>query len=85
LLQGADRELLVPDAAHRQLLWTPRVWPGAVLLDGEIIGTWRRAEALLTIEPWRALASAECVTIEAEAISLPLPGLRKPITVRWSA
>ncbi|MBT8197992.1 MAG: winged helix DNA-binding domain-containing protein, partial [Acidimicrobiia bacterium] len=25
LLQGADRELLVPDAARRDMLWTPRV------------------------------------------------------------
>ena len=30
LLQGADRELLVPDADRRGELWTPRVWPGAV-------------------------------------------------------
>ena len=42
LLQGADRELLVPDAKHRGALWTPRVWPGAVLVEGEIVGTWRR-------------------------------------------
>lgn len=43
LLQGADRELLVPDAVNRARLWTSRVWPGAVLLDGEIVGTWRRS------------------------------------------
>jgi hypothetical protein len=24
--------LLVPDAARRPQLWTPRVWPGAVLI-----------------------------------------------------
>ncbi len=29
LLWGADRELLVPDAASRAELWTTRVWPGA--------------------------------------------------------
>jgi hypothetical protein len=34
LLQGADRELLVPDADRRRELWTSRVWPGAVLVDG---------------------------------------------------
>ena len=43
LLQGADRELLVPDPDNRRQLWTPRVWPGAVLVEGEIVGTWRRA------------------------------------------
>ena len=40
LLQGADRELLVPDADKRSTLWTPRVWPGAVLVEGEVVGTW---------------------------------------------
>ena len=28
LLQGHDRELLVPDAKRRASLWTSRVWPG---------------------------------------------------------
>ena len=44
LLWGADREFLVPDAAHRAELWTTRVWPGAVLVGGEIVGTWRRSK-----------------------------------------
>ncbi|MGZ3431064.1 MAG: DNA glycosylase AlkZ-like family protein, partial [Isosphaeraceae bacterium] len=43
LLQRADRELLVPNADNRRKLWTPRVWPGAVLVGGEIAGTWRRS------------------------------------------
>jgi hypothetical protein len=42
LLQGRDRELLVPGPAHRSRLWPSRVWPGAVLLGGEVRGTWRR-------------------------------------------
>ena len=45
LLQGADRDLLVPDVDRQRELWTPRVWPGALLVDGEIAGTWRRAGA----------------------------------------
>ena len=40
---GADRELLVPEADRRAALWTPRVWPGAVLVGGDVVGTWRRA------------------------------------------
>jgi winged helix DNA-binding protein len=84
LLQGADRELLVPDARRRDELWTPRVWPGAVLVAGEIAGTWRRAQARLTVEPWRRLSRAERVAVEAEAQSLPLPGLEGPIRVGWS-
>lgn len=80
---GADRELLVPDPDRRRALWTPRVWPGAVLVGGEIVGTWRRANADLTIEPWRRLTAAQRGSVEAEAASLPLPGLRAPIRVRW--
>ena len=83
LLWGADRELLVPDTGQRASLWTTRVWPGALLLDGEIAGVWRRSAADLSIEPWRLLSSKERRTVEAEAKSLPLPGLNSPITVRW--
>jgi len=83
LLHGIDRGLLVPDAAQRDLLWTPRVWPGALLVGGEIAGTWRRADADLTIEPWRTLSASEREAVEAEAGSLPL-GLATPIRVRWS-
>ena len=36
-----------PDEKRRGELWTPRVWPGAVLVDGEIVGTWRRAKRVL--------------------------------------
>ena len=83
LLQGADRELLVPDAGRRRALWTPRVWPGAVLVDGEVIGTWRRAEATVTLQPWRRLSRAQRDAVEAEAASLPLPGVSGSIVVRW--
>ncbi len=85
LHQGADRELLVPGAAQRRLLWTPRVWPGAVLAGGEIVGTWRRADTLVTIEPWRGLSSSERVAIEDEAAALPLPGVSQAIRVGWGA
>jgi len=83
LLQGADRELLVPDADRRGALWTPRVWPGAVLVDGEIAGTWRRAGSTLTLQPWRRLPRVARDAVEAEAASLPLPGIAAGIAVRW--
>lgn len=84
LLQGADRELLVPDAAHRLELWTPRVWPGALLLDTDIVGTWRRANEKLTIATWRPLSPTERTAVEAEAASLPLPGVQGQIAVSWA-
>ena len=85
LLQGDDRELLVPDAARRSALWTSRVWPGAVLLGGEIVGTWRRSEANVTIELWGELSDAERSAVVEEAESLPLPGLAGRMRVRFGA
>ncbi len=83
LLQGADRELLIPDARRRGELWTSRVWPGAVLGGGEIVGTWRRANEKLSIRPWRRLTRTERDAVAAEAQSLPLPGIKDRIAVRW--
>ena len=83
LLQGDDRELLVPDADRRRALWTPRVWPGGILVAGEVVGTWRRAEATVTVQAWRRLSRAARDSVEAEAESLPLPGLAGRIIVRW--
>jgi hypothetical protein len=83
LLQGADRQLLVPDESQRRALWTSRVWPGALLAEGETVGTWRRAGHVLTIQPWRRLSRAQRHAVEAEAASMPLPGIDRPMDVRW--
>lgn len=80
----AGRSCIVPDEGRRRRLWTPRVWPGAVLLRGEIVGTWRRAGTTVRIEPWQALARVELEAVEAEAASLPLPGFGGPIRVDWA-
>ena len=83
LLQGAGRELLVADAEHRNALWTPRVWPGAVLVEGEIVGVWRRSQHRVTVETWRRLSRQKRDAVVAEAASLPLPNLKGEIVVSW--
>jgi hypothetical protein len=83
LLDGTERELLVPRADQRQRLWTSRVWPGALLVDGEIRGTWRRAQHTVRIDAWARLSRAARDAIEAEASALPLPGVDRPIEVVW--
>src|SRR5262249_47010351 len=83
LRHGPERDLLVPDAGRRETLWTTRVWPGALLVDGEISGTWRRAGPALTLQPWRRLSPAERDAVTAEAESLPLSAAGTPVTVRW--
>jgi hypothetical protein len=81
LLQGEERKLLVPDAKRRAELWTTRVWPGALLIGGDIIGTWRRANEKVSIQTWRGLTGPERDAVVAEAESLPLPGLPGPIAI----
>ena len=84
LLQGAQRELLVPKGERRASLWTARVWPGALLVAGEIVGTWRRAQGEVTIQPWQRLTRVERDAVELEAASLPLPGVGERIVVCWN-
>jgi hypothetical protein len=83
LLDGAERELLVPRKDQRERLWTPRVWPGALLVEGEICGTWRRAQHVMRVEAWTRLSRKARDAVEAEAGTLPLPGLNRPIEVVW--
>jgi len=83
LLQGDDRELLVPNEQNRRALWTSRVWPGALLVEGETVGTWRRAKHVLKIQPWIPLSRTQRDAVETEASSLPLPGINRPMEVRW--
>jgi hypothetical protein len=85
LLQGADRELLVPEEDRRAALWTSRVWPGAVMLAGELAGIWRREGRDVTVHPWRRMSSADRDAVAAEAESLPLPGAADSSRVHWIA
>ena len=85
LLHGADRELLVPRLDQREQLWTSRVWPGALLVEGEIRGTWRRAQHTVRIDTWARLSRPARAAVEAEAATLPLPGLERPIEVVWNS
>ena len=82
LHQGADRELLVPGAAHVACLEhsVGRCRPAG----GEIVGTWRRADTQVTIGAVAWLSSSERVAIEDEGDDLPAPGRHQAI-VRWVA
>ena len=84
LLDGAERQLLLPREDQRQRLWTSRVWPGALLVKGEIRGTWRRAQHTVRIDAWARLSREARDAIEAEAGALPLPSLERPVEVVWN-
>lgn len=83
LLQGSDRELLVPNESQRRAQWPSRVWPGALLVEGETVGIWRRAGHVLRIQLWHRLSRAQRNAVEAEAESMRLPGIDRPMGVRW--
>ncbi|WP_138758963.1 winged helix DNA-binding domain-containing protein [Modestobacter altitudinis] len=55
-LQTRDRSLLVSDGARAKDLWRTLGRPGAVLVDGEVAGTWRPrkrgAQLTVQVEPW---------------------------------
>ena len=83
-ITSEDRALLVPDAGQRGELWTPRVWPGALLVAGNVVGTWRRAQRTLTIQAWQRLSRTAREAVLAEAESLPLPDTGGRIVVHWT-
>ena len=43
LLQGRDRDLIVPDGSRHKELWPVIGRPGAVLVGVDVVGTWRPA------------------------------------------
>ena len=80
----AERSFLVPNDEQRGGLWTSRVWPGALLVDGEIVGTWRRAKRVLTVDTWKKLSPAAKDAVAAETDTLPLPDPGEGMTVHWN-
>ena len=86
-LTKVDKEMLMPDEADRRKVIPPAgtslgYIPGAVLVDGEIVGAWQRQQRKVTIHPLRPLAAADRSEIEQEALTFPIAGTSKP-TVSW--
>jgi Winged helix DNA-binding domain len=70
-LQAKDRRLLVDDPVRAKALWPVLGRPGAVLVDGEIAGTWRprKSGSKLTVQVdlWRDVPRGE---VEEQAARL---------------
>jgi hypothetical protein len=60
------------------------VWPGALLVEGEIRGTWRRSQHTVRIDAWQRLSRERRDAVESEARALPLPGVDRPMEVLWN-
>ena len=67
MLELADRELLVPAAADRKVLWRAAANPGAVVATGEVVGAWRRRKGVVTVTPFGSLSAARRKEIVKEA------------------
>jgi hypothetical protein len=74
-LQARDRALLVADGTRAKGLWRTLGRPGAVAVDGEIVGTWRPKSSgkKLTVlwDPWVPVTARlrTDVTVEAERLA----------------
>jgi Winged helix DNA-binding domain len=70
-LQARDRATLVPDTAHAKQLWPVLGRPGAVLVDSELVGTWRprgSGKALtVAVQPWHKLSDARRKAVAEQA------------------
>ncbi len=83
-----DPELLVPDEALREGV-LPRLGqgkgyiPGAILVDGAIVGGWQRQQRKVTLHPFWVLPAHVREAIEAEALGFPIDA-RFPARVAWA-
>jgi hypothetical protein len=71
LVRVDDREILVPRAEHREVVYRTLGSPGTLLVDGEIAGTWRARtkgqRIAIDVMPFGALARARRSDLDAEA------------------
>jgi hypothetical protein len=82
-----DKDLLVPDVRLRALAvpssgHSPGYIPGAILVDGEVVGGWQRQQRKVTLHPFGRLPARVRDAAEHEALTMPIAGAQKP-SVRW--
>lgn len=65
------RPWLVPDRALAKELWRPVGSPGALVVGGEVAGTWRAGKSgrtlTLTVTPHRKLTAKQRAALDAQA------------------
>jgi hypothetical protein len=71
-LQARDRALIIPDPGRRKQMWVVLGRPGAVVRDGEVLGTWRpratRGALKLLVEEWLPVPADE-LAVEGERLA----------------
>lgn len=73
-LLARDREVVVPDPARRKTLWPMIGWPGAVLVDGDVVGSWRTKangpNLAVNVEAFESISGKARAAIEEEAAGI---------------
>lgn len=70
-LAARDREVVVPDAAHRKRIWTVMGQPGAVLAGVDVVGLWRTRQRGRTLRIEVEWLGPPCdVDAEAERLAV---------------
>lgn len=68
LVDVTNRELLLTDKERRQQLWRAVANPGPVLLAGDVIGTWRRRQQVITVCAFKPFSTAQQRMVQAAAV-----------------
>jgi hypothetical protein len=70
-LQGRDRATIVPDRTRATELWRTIGRPGAVLAEGDVVGSWRARKAGkhldVTVDPFGPVPPRLSTAVEAQA------------------
>lgn len=70
-LLARDRAVVIPDAARRKVIWPATGWPGAVLVDGDVVGAWRTkvsgSKLAMSVEAFEPINRKARSVIEEEA------------------
>lgn len=85
-LRQVDRTLLVPDSRCRAEVYKALSGPGALLVDGEVAGTWRyrRSETTLTVSAFDPLPRSRRADVEERAAALAAATGDDQPTIDWA-